>query len=74
MGNPVEFTIKNLAEIVIRLTRSTSKLIYKPLPEDDPLQRQPDISLAKKELDWEPQIPLEEGLIKTIEYFKSVIK
>lgn len=74
MGNPVEFTIKNLAEIVIRLTRSTSKLIYKPLPEDDPLQRQPDISLAKKELNWEPKIALEEGLIKTIEYFKSVIK
>lgn len=74
MGNPVEFTIKELAEIVVKLTGSKSKLIYKPLPEDDPLQRQPDISLAKKELNWEPNIALEEGLIKTIEYFKSVIK
>lgn len=74
MGNPVEFTIRELARIVIKLTRSGSKLIYQPLPEDDPLQRQPDISLAKKELDWEPRVPLEEGLIKTIEYFKSVIK
>ena len=74
MGNPVEFTIKELAEIVVKLTGSKSKLIYNPLPEDDPLQRQPDISLAKKELNWEPKIALEEGLIKTIEYFKSVIK
>jgi len=74
MGNPVEFTIRELAKIVVKLTGSKSKLIYKPLPEDDPLQRQPDISLAKKELNWEPKIALEEGLIKTIEYFKSVIK
>jgi UDP-glucuronate decarboxylase len=73
MGNPVEFTIRQLAETVIRLTSSKSKLIYQPLPEDDPLQRKPDISMAKKELGWEPSIPLEEGLIKTIAYFKSVI-
>jgi UDP-glucuronate decarboxylase len=73
MGNPVEFTIKQLAETVIRLTGSKSKLIYQPLPEDDPLQRKPDISFAKKELGWEPLIPLEEGLQKTIAYFKSII-
>jgi len=74
MGNPVEFTIKELAELVLKLTNSYSKLIYTPLPEDDPLQRQPDISLARKELNWVPKVPLEEGLIKTIAYFESVIK
>jgi UDP-glucuronate decarboxylase len=73
MGNPVEFTIKQLAETVIRLTGSKSKLIYQPLPADDPLQRKPDISFAKRELDWEPDIPLEEGLKKTIAYFKSIL-
>jgi len=74
MGNPVEFTIKELAELVLKLTNSDSKLIYTPLPEDDPLQRQPDISLARKELNWVPKVPLEEGLIKTIAFFESVIK
>lgn len=73
MGNPNEFTIKQLAETVIGLTGSASKLIYKPLPSDDPLQRKPDISLAKKELGWEPKIQIEEGLLKTIEYFKSIL-
>ena len=73
MGNPVEFTIRQLAENIIRLTGSKSKLIYKPLPEDDPLQRKPDISLAKRELGWEPSIQLEEGLNKTIAYFRSII-
>ncbi|HNY07908.1 MAG TPA: SDR family oxidoreductase [Bacteroidales bacterium] len=72
VGNPNEFTIKELAEKVIELTGSKSKLIYQPLPSDDPLQRQPNISLAKKELGWEPKIQLEEGLMKTIEYFKSI--
>jgi UDP-glucuronate decarboxylase len=72
VGNPNEFTIKELAEKVIELTGSKSKLIYQPLPSDDPLQRQPNISLAKKELGWEPKIQLEEGLIRTIEYFKSI--
>jgi UDP-glucuronate decarboxylase len=62
-----------LAETIIRLTNSKSKIIFKPLPEDDPLQRQPDITLAKKVLGWEPKIPLEQGLIPTIEYFKSII-
>ena len=73
IGNPGEFTMKQLAYKVIELTGSKSQLIYKPLPQDDPLQRQPIIELAKKELDWEPKIPLEEGLIKTIEYFKGKI-
>jgi len=74
MGNPTEFTILELAEKVIKLTGSKSKLIFKPLPADDPLQRQPDISMAKKELGWEPKISLEEGLIKTIEYFETIVE
>ncbi|WP_111708561.1 UDP-glucuronic acid decarboxylase family protein [Lutibacter citreus] len=73
LGNPNEFTILELAEKVIKLTGSNSKIINKPLPSDDPLMRQPDISLAKKELNWEPKTELDEGLIKTIEYFKSII-
>jgi len=73
MGNPNEFTILELAETVIRLTGSKSKIVFQPLPADDPLQRQPDITLATTELDWKPSIKLQEGLVKTIEYFKSVI-
>lgn len=73
LGNPVEFTIKELAEKVIALTGSKSKIGYKPLPDDDPKQRQPDITLAKRELDWEPTIKLEDGLRKTIEYFDGLI-
>jgi UDP-glucuronate decarboxylase len=73
LGNPGEFTMLELAEKVIALTGSNSKIIHKPLPQDDPTQRQPVIDLAKKELDWEPKIPLDEGLKKTIEYFKTVI-
>lgn len=73
IGNPGEFTIKELAEIVIRLTGSSSKLVYEPLPSDDPMQRKPVIELAKQELNWEPTVALEEGLQKTIEYFKTVI-
>ena len=72
LGNPNEFTIKNLAEQVLRLTNSKSNLIFKPLPEDDPRQRQPDISLARQLLDWEPKVELEEGLKKTISYFDSL--
>ncbi|PKM99021.1 MAG: NAD-dependent dehydratase [Elusimicrobia bacterium HGW-Elusimicrobia-3] len=75
IGNPDEFTIKQLAEKVLKLIPgSKSKLIYKPLPQDDPRQRQPDIALAKKELGWAPTIKLEEGLRKTVEYFRSVLK
>lgn len=73
IGNPNEFTILELAKKIIELTDSKSKIIYKPLPSDDPMQRQPDISLAKKELDWSPKINLDEGLIKTIDYFKSIV-
>ena len=73
VGNPGEFTIKQLAEIVIELTGSDSKIIYEDLPVDDPTQRKPDITLARKELDWEPKIQLKEGLVKTIEYFKSMV-
>ncbi len=74
IGNPNEFTILELAKTVIKLTNSNSKLIFLPLPEDDPMQRQPDISLAKKVLNWEPEILLENGLIKTIEYFDTLLK
>ena len=73
IGNPNEFTIKQLAELVIELTNSKSKITRLPLPSDDPTQRQPNIELAKKELDWEPKIQLREGLIKTIDYFAKTI-
>jgi len=73
LGNPGEFTIKQLAEHVIDLTGSTSALVNKPLPQDDPKQRQPDISLAKRELSWEPTIELRDGLTKTIAYFDGVL-
>ena len=73
IGNPNEFTILELANKVIELTGSKSKIVRKPLPPDDPTQRQPDITLAKKELNWTPTIELEEGLVKTIEYFKTLV-
>ncbi|MDH3327707.1 MAG: SDR family oxidoreductase [Desulfobulbaceae bacterium] len=72
-GNPREFTIKELAEKIINLTASSSKLDYKPLPSDDPIQRQPDITLAREKLGWEPNIKLEEGLRKTIPYFEELL-
>ena len=74
LGNPNEFTILELAQEVIKLTGSKSKIIFKPLPLDDPLQRKPDISLAKEKLAWEPRIQLKEGLKKTIPYFKQYAK
>jgi UDP-glucuronate decarboxylase len=74
LGNPGEFTIRELAETIIRLTGSSSSLVFKPLPQDDPRQRQPDISLARKQLAWEPKVPLEQGLTKTIEYFSAVLR
>lgn len=74
IGNPGEFTMIELANLVLELTNSKSKLVYQPLPQDDPTQRQPNIELAKKELNgWNPKTPLKEGLIKTIEYFDSVL-
>ncbi len=72
LGNPVEFTIRELAEQVLELTGSASALKYEPLPEDDPAQRQPDISLARRRFDWEPGVPLREGLRKTIAWFRSI--
>jgi len=74
MGNPNEFTIRELAEKIIDLTGSKSKLINKPLPTDDPTQRKPDITVAKKKLEWEPKIELDEGLKKTIDYFDELLK
>ena len=73
LGNPEEVTILELAEKIISLTGSKSKIEFKPLPPDDPVRRRPDISLAKKVLNWEPKVPLEEGLKRTIEYFRKVI-
>ncbi len=72
LGNPDEFTIRKLAEKIISLTKSRSKIVYKPLPQDDPKQRKPDITLAKSKLKWAPAIPLTEGLKKTIDYFKNI--
>ncbi|MCC5828648.1 MAG: SDR family oxidoreductase [Phycisphaeraceae bacterium] len=72
IGNPGEFTIRELAETVIDMTGSRSKLIELPLPADDPTQRRPDITLARKELGWEPKVDLRQGLARTIEYFKSI--
>jgi len=73
MGNPTEFTMLELAEQVLILTGSRSKLIHKPLPSDDPTQRQPDITLAKNALDWEPTVSLHDGLKETIRYFKALV-
>jgi len=74
MGNPEEYTILQLAENIIDLTGSKSKLIYEPLPVDDPMQRQPDISLAREKFNWEPKVTLREGLGKTIAYFEKIVK
>jgi UDP-glucuronate decarboxylase len=71
LGNPTEFTMRQLAEEVLRLTASTSKMVQKPLPPDDPRKRQPDISLARRELGWKPTISLTEGLERTIAYFRE---
>ncbi len=71
IGNPQEFTIMELAKLVLKLTNSKSRIVYEPLPQEDPKQRKPDIALAKRELHWEPKISLKQGLIKTIEYFKN---
>jgi UDP-glucuronate decarboxylase len=73
LGNPGEFTMLELAEEVLLQTKSKSKIIFKPLPEDDPRQRQPDISMAKSKLDWQPKISLKDGLNETISYFRSVL-
>lgn len=74
LGNPGEYTIKELAESIVSLTSSTSKLIYMPLPQDDPKVRRPDIAKAKEALDWAPQVPLQTGLKKTIHYFQAFFR
>jgi UDP-glucuronate decarboxylase len=74
LGNPSEYTIRQLAEEVLRLTGSRSKLTFKPLPSDDPMQRCPDITLAKARLDWKPAVPLEDGLKETIAYFRALLQ
>ncbi len=74
IGNPVEMTIKQIAETIIRMTGAKSRIIYKPLPTDDPKQRRPDITRARTLLGWEPKVQLEEGLVKTIEYFRTKVK
>ena len=72
LGNPVEFTILEIAHKIIELTKSKSKIVFKPLPHDDPAQRQPKITLARKTLQWKPAVKLEDGLKKTIEYFRNL--
>ena len=74
LGNPSERTILDFAKLILEMTNSNSKIVYKPLPGDDPTQRKPDITLAKNELDWQPQVDIKEGLQKTIEYFAKKIK
>ncbi len=74
-GNPGEYTIRQLAEETLRqIPESTSQIVYEPLPKDDPKRRKPDITLAKELLGWEPAVPLQEGLAKTIEYFRKTFK
>jgi len=73
LGNPNETTITQLAELVLRLTNSSSKLTFRPLPQDDPVRRRPDITMAKENLEWQPKVSLEEGLEKTVHYFKSLL-
>jgi len=74
LGNPKEYPIQEVAEMVIKLTKSSSRIVHKPLPPDDPIRRSPDISLARKKLAWEPKINLEEGLLITIDYFRKKLK
>ncbi len=71
LGNPAEFTVRELAEMVIELTGSTSELVFRPLPQDDPMQRQPDISRARNELGWQPTVALRDGLARTIAHFEA---
>jgi len=72
LGNPDEFTIEQLAELIIELTGSRSQVVTQPLPVDDPVRRRPDISLARKHLDWQPRVALRDGLEKTIKWFRSI--
>jgi UDP-glucuronate decarboxylase len=71
LGNPGEYTIKQLAEMILELVGSSSEIVYRPLPQDDPVRRRPEITLAKKALGWEPVVPIRDGLAKAIAYFRS---
>jgi dTDP-glucose 4,6-dehydratase len=73
VGNPDEYTVKQLAEIVIELTRSSSEIVYEELPTDDPKVRKPDISRARRMLGWEPKVPVREGVARTVEYFRGLV-
>jgi UDP-glucuronate decarboxylase len=73
LGNPEEFSMIELAQLVLKVTGSQSKLVFLPIPLDDPKQRKPDISLARELLNWEPKIKLEQGVIQTVNYFKSIL-
>ncbi len=73
MGNPGEFTIRELALMVREIAGSTSEIVYRPLPQDDPVRRKPDITLAKEKLGWEPKIPVREGLVRTVAYFRELM-
>lgn len=72
-GNPGEYTIRQLTEMIRNLSGSSSEIILRPLPQDDPIRRRPDISLAKKTLEWEPVVPIREGLARTIDYFRGIV-
>ena len=74
IGNPREMTIRDIAETIIRMTGSKSRIVYRPLPTDDPKQRRPDITRARTLLQWEPKVELEQGLVKTIEYFRAKVR
>ena len=74
MGNPIEFTIKELAETVLQMVGGKSNLVFQPLPQDDPKQRQPNITLARNNLGWEPKVMLNEGLEKTVSYFRTLLE
>jgi UDP-glucuronate decarboxylase len=73
IGNPAEYTIKELAQMIRELAGSSSEIVYRPLPQDDPVRRKPDITLAREKLGWEPKIPIREGLMRAIEYFRSIL-
>ena len=74
LGNPGEFTIRQLAELILEMTGSTSKIVRHPLPEDDPMQRKPDITLARERLGWTPTVDLRDGLVRTIGYFENLLR
>ena len=74
IGNPIEFSMIDLANIILKLTKSNSKIVYLPLPEDDPIRRRPDIKLASKKLKgWKPKVAIDDGLLKTINYFEKIL-